>query len=221
VRFPFQRRPDLIGRAVASPGSASLALKRGIDVIVSSALLVLLSPLLVGIAVAVKLTSPGPIFYRWKVVGRGGRPFVGYKLRTMIANADDFKVALIAKNEVRGPIFKMRADPRITPIGRVLRKYSLDELPQLWSVLKGDMSLVGPRPPLQTEYPHFADWQKRKLAVRPGMTCLWQVSGRNDIHDFDERVRLDLEYIAKWSIWLDLTILARTVPTVLFARGAS
>jgi lipopolysaccharide/colanic/teichoic acid biosynthesis glycosyltransferase len=156
VRRSFKRRPDSIRRVVPESRSTSLALKRGIDVIVSSALLVLLSPLLVAIAVAIKLTSPGPIFYRWKVVGQGGRPFVGYKLRTMIANADDLKVAMMARNEVSGPIFKIRADPRITPIGRALRKYSLDELPQLWSVLKGDMSLVGPRPPLQTEYSHFA-----------------------------------------------------------------
>src|SRR5437773_7852858 len=140
-----------------------------------------------------------------RVVGKNGVEFPIYKFRTMIDRAEDMKAQLLEHNEMNGPVFKIRNDPRLTPLGRFLRKYSLDELPQLWSVLKGDMSLVGPRPPLQTEYAQFTEWQKGKLAVTPGMTCLWQVSGRNDIREFDEWVRLDLEYIGRWSLWLDLT----------------
>ncbi len=204
-----------------NPRRASLVAKRLVDIVGSGSLLLATSPLLGAIALAVKLSSPGPVFYRWQVVGQGGRPFTGYKFRTMVVNADELKAQLAAANEMTGPVFKMRDDPRITPIGRVLRKYSLDELPQLWSVLKGDMSLVGPRPPLQTEYAQFTDWQKQKLSVKPGMTCLWQVSGRNDIRDFDEWVRLDLDYIRNWSLWLDLKILVETIPAVIRARGAA
>jgi exopolysaccharide biosynthesis polyprenyl glycosylphosphotransferase len=195
--------------------------KRLVDIVGSGSLLLATSPLLGAIALAVNLSTPGPVFYRWQVVGQGGRPFTGYKFRTMVVNADELKAQLAAANEMTGPVFKMRDDPRITPIGRFLRKYSLDELPQLWSVLKGDMSLVGPRPPLQTEYAQFTDWQKQKLSVKPGMTCLWQVSGRNDIRDFDEWVRLDLDYVRNWSFWLDLKILIETIPAVLRARGAA
>src|SRR5207244_11951927 len=142
---------------------------------------------------------------------RRGRFFTGYKFRTMVPNAETLQADLAHRNEMRGPVFKMRDDPRVTRVGRILRRYSLDELPQLWSVLKGDMSLVGPRPPLQTEWARFSEWQRRKLSVTPGITCLWQIRGRNTICDFDEWVRLDIEYIEKWSLWLDLQILARTV----------
>ena len=197
-----------------------LAVKRALDVVVSAALLLIASPLLAALALGVKLTSRGPAFYRWEVVGEGGRPFTGYKLRTMVADADALKSSLMAENEMSGPVFKMKCDPRVTRFGRFLRTYSLDELPQLWSVLKGDMSLVGPRPPLRSEYARFSDYQKRKLAVKPGLTCLWQVRGRSAISDLDEWVRLDLEYIERWSLWLDLQILAATVPVVLFGRGA-
>ena len=203
------------------PRRASLVVKRLVDIVGSGSLLLATSPLLGAITLAVKLSTPGPVFYRWQVVGQGGHPFTGYKFRTMVVNADELKAQLAAANEMTGPVFKMRDDPRITPIGRFLRKYSLDELPQLWSVLKGDMSLVGPRPPLQTEYAQFTDWQKQKLSVKPGMTCLWQVSGRNDIRDFDEWVRLDLDYIRNWSLWLDLKILVETIPAVIRARGAA
>lgn len=195
-------------------------LKRALDVAVAALGLLVSSPLLAAIALAVKLSSPGPALYRWRVMGEGGRPFVGYKFRTMVANADELRTQLQANNEMSGPVFKMRNDPRITPLGRFLRRTSLDELPQLWSVLKGDMSLVGPRPPLQSEYPLFTKWQRQKLAVKPGITCLWQISGRSDIQDFDEWVRLDLEYIRGWSLWLDLKILLRTIPAVLRGRGA-
>lgn len=197
------------------------SVKRLLDVVIAGSALIVLSPVLAGIALLIKATSPGPAFYRWQVVGRAGRPFTGYKFRTMVVNADTLKAQLLADNEMSGPVFKIRHDPRITPIGRVLRKVSLDELPQLWSVLTGDMSLVGPRPPLQTEYALFTSYQKQKLAVTPGLTCLWQISGRNNIRDFDEWVRLDLEYIRNWSLWLDLKILLRTIPAVLTQRGAS
>jgi lipopolysaccharide/colanic/teichoic acid biosynthesis glycosyltransferase len=191
------------------------------DLALAIALLLVLSPFFLLIALAVRLTSSGPILYRWPVVGRGGRYFVGYKFRTMIEDADRRKSELLVNNEMRGPVFKMENDPRVTRVGRFLRRFSLDELPQLWSVLKGEMSLVGPRPPLQEEYEQFSDWQKQKLAVKPGITCLWQVSGRNRIRDFDEWVRLDLKYIQEWSLWLDIKIMFKTAIAVISARGAS
>jgi len=196
-----------------------LAIKRSLDITVSAVLLLLLSPILLVLAIAVKFSSPGPLFYRWKVVGRGGRPFTGYKFRSMVANADALREQLTRHNEMTGPVFKMSRDPRITRVGAWFRKYSLDELPQLFNVLKGDMSLVGPRPPLVTEYAQFSAYQKQKLAVKPGITCLWQVHGRNQISDFDEWVRLDLEYIARWSLSLDCAILARTLGAVLSGTG--
>jgi lipopolysaccharide/colanic/teichoic acid biosynthesis glycosyltransferase len=201
--------------------TAQAAVKRLIDVVAAATLLVLLSPLFLVIAVLVRATSQGPVFYRWRVVGERGRYFTGYKFRTMVDNADGLKAGLIASNEMSGPVFKMGDDPRITRCGRLLRRFSLDELPQLWSVLRGDMSLVGPRPPLQAEYERFNEWQKQKLAARPGITCLWQVSGRNAISDFDDWVRLDLEYIKNWSLWLDVKILFRTAVVVVTGRGAS
>ena len=193
--------------------------KRGLDVAVASALLVLLSPLLLAIAGAVRLTSPGPVFYRWRVLGKVGRPFVGYKFRTMVRDADQLKATLLPHNRMVGPVFKMIKDPRITPLGRWLRRYSLDELPQLWSVLRGDMSLVGPRPVFPQEYGQFELWQMRKLSVVPGITCLWQVNGRNAIADLDEWARLDLDYIDRWSLGLDLRILLRTLSAVVRGTG--
>lgn len=194
-------------------------LKRLIDIAVSATLLVILSPILLAAALAVRLSSPGPIFYKWKVLGKNNRDFVGYKFRTMVANADDLKAALADKNEMKGAAFKMKDDPRVTRVGRFLRQYSLDELPQLWSVLKGDMSLVGPRPPCRAEVDRYEFWQHRKVSVRPGITCLWQVRGRNRISDFSEWVRLDLEYIDNWSLLLDLKILLKTIPAVLRGTG--
>ncbi len=178
-----------------------------------------LSPLLLLVACIVRLSSPGPVFYRWRVVGQGGCPFTGYKFRTMVVNADALKLDLARANEMSGPVFKIKNDPRVTPVGRFLRKFSLDELPQLWSVLKGDMSLVGPRPPLRDEWEQFEPWQRRKLSVKPGITCLWQIRGRNDVRDFDEWVKLDLKYIDNWSLWLDLEILLLTIPAVLRGTG--
>jgi lipopolysaccharide/colanic/teichoic acid biosynthesis glycosyltransferase len=182
-------------------------------------LLVLLSPFFLVLALLVKFSSPGPILYNWRVVGEGGRPFLSYKFRSMVANADELKAGLDARNEMKGPVFKLTHDPRITSVGIWMRRYSLDELPQLYSVLKGDMSLVGPRPPLVTEYSRFSDYQKQKLAVKPGITCLWQVSGRNEVRDFDEWVRLDLEYVQNWSLTLDFKILFKTVHEVFSGSG--
>jgi exopolysaccharide biosynthesis polyprenyl glycosylphosphotransferase len=202
-------------------GRTYLICKRISDILVSTILLVLLSPLFLVLGILVKLTSPrGPIFYRWKVLGRNRRPFVGYKFRTMVPEADELKQQLLDKNEMKGPVFKMREDPRVIPVGKFLRKYSLDELPQLYSVLKGDMSLVGPRPPSREEADQFEFWQRRKLGVTPGITCLWQVNGRNNINSFDEWARLDLEYIQRASLFLDFQILFRTIPAVILGRGA-
>ena len=194
--------------------------KRAFDIVFSGAMLTILSPLLLVISVLIKLDDGGPIFYRWKVAGVSKKKFTGYKFRTMVVNADSIKEKLMEKNEMTGIVFKMTNDPRITRVGRFLRKYSLDELPQLWSVLKGDMTIVGPRPPLEGELQRFESWQRRKLSVKPGLTCLWQVSGRSTITDFDEWVRLDLAYIDNWSLWLDFKILLKTVPAVLSGRGA-
>jgi exopolysaccharide biosynthesis polyprenyl glycosylphosphotransferase len=211
----MQNRAFVISR----PPSWQRGMKRALDLVVSGIALLVLSPLLAVIALAVKLTSPGPALYRWNVVGQQGRFFEGYKFRTMVVDADQLKSQLLTQNEMQGPVFKIKNDPRITPVGRILRKFSLDELPQLWSVFKGDMSLVGPRPPLQSEYAHFTEYQKQKLAVKPGITCLWQISGRNEIRDFEEWVRLDLEYIRTWSLWLDFKILWRTLFVVLRGTG--
>jgi len=197
-----------------------LMIKRALDICVASIVLVLLAPLFGLIALIIRLTSPGPVFYRWKVVGLNKRAFTSYKFRTMVINADDLKEELQQQNEMKGPAFKMKKDPRITGVGRYLRKYSLDELPQFWSVLKGDMSIVGPHPPLQAELHHFDNWHRRKLSVKPGITCLWQINGRSDIKDFDEWVKMDLEYIDNWSLWLDTKILFKTIPVVLFGKGA-
>lgn len=199
---------------------AQLVGKRLCDAILAGIGVVVLLPLFAAIAVAILVTSGRPVLYAWKVVGRRGRFFTGYKFRTMVRDADAQLTQLEKHNEMSGPVFKMTADPRVTPIGRILRKLSLDELPQLWSVLVGDMSLVGPRPPLRTEWERFAPWQRRKLAVTPGITCLWQVSGRSNITDFDDWVRMDIEYIDSWSLVLDFRILIRTVSAVLLARGA-
>ena len=197
-----------------------LAVKRLMDAVLSALLLVVLAPVLVLIAIAVKATSPGPALFPCDWVGKDGRPFRGFKFRSMVAGADELEASLQDQNEMTGPAFKLTNDPRVTPLGRFLRKYSLDELPQLWSVLKGDLSLVGPRPPRAHEYARFTEFQRQKLAVKPGITCLWQVEGRHKISDYDQWVERDLEYIRRWSLWLDLTILARTVVVVLRGTGA-
>lgn len=200
-------------------GSHYLAIKRALDFVMALFLLLLLLPLFVLVAISIKIWSPGPVLYPWKVVGEGGRPFIGYKFRTMVPDADSMKPRLLNANEMGGPVFKMKNDPRITRLGRYIRKFSIDELPQLWSVLKGDMSLVGPRPPLRTEYSNFTGWQKQKLAVKPGITCLWQIRGRNEVRDFDDWVQLDLEYIQRRGFLLDLKILVKTFLVVVKGTG--
>jgi lipopolysaccharide/colanic/teichoic acid biosynthesis glycosyltransferase len=197
-----------------------LVVKRFVDVLLGTALLLIAMPPMALAALMIWLTDGRPLLYPWRVVGQHGKYFMGWKFRTMVRDADKRKQSLMVHNEMVGPVFKMRDDPRITKVGRILRRYSIDELPQLWSVLKGDMSLVGPRPPLVTEFERFEPWQKRKLSVTPGLTCLWQVQGRADIKDFDDWVKMDLEYIDSWSLLLDLKILSQTVKTVVLGRGA-
>jgi exopolysaccharide biosynthesis polyprenyl glycosylphosphotransferase len=197
-----------------------LFVKRVIDIVGSLVGLILLAPLFLIIAIAVKVSSPGPVVYTWEVYGFNKKPFKSWKFRTMVTNADALKGQLMPLNEMDGPVFKIREDPRITKVGKFLRKYSLDELPQLLSVLKGDMSLVGPRPAGQDELARYESWHRRRLSIKPGMTCVWQVSGRNEISKFDDWVRMDLEYIDNWSLWLDFKILGKTLPAVLFGKGA-
>ena len=173
------------------------------------------------IAIFIKLTSRGPVFFRQQRSGQNGRPFTLYKFRTMVTNAEQYRHELEAMNEMSGPVFKLTKDPRVTFVGKFLRKYSLDELPQFWNVLWGEMSLVGPRPLPVDEVKRFSDVaHRRRLSVKPGLTCLWQIGGRNKISDFKDWVRLDLEYIDNWSLWLDLKILLYTIPAVLRGTGA-
>jgi lipopolysaccharide/colanic/teichoic acid biosynthesis glycosyltransferase len=172
-------------------------------------------------AIAIKLTSRGPIFFRQQRAGLYGKPFTMYKFRSMVTNAEQLKQELQQLNEMSGPVFKITNDPRVTKVGAILRKFSIDEFPQVFNVLKGQMSLVGPRPLPVDEVARFDDVaHRRRLSVRPGLTCLWQISGRSDLHDFNEWVRLDLQYIDNWSLWLDCKILWRTVPVVLLGKGA-
>lgn len=196
-----------------------LTAKRVFDVIGATILLLLGAPLLLTIAALVRLTSKGPALYVQERIGRDGQPFNFYKFRSMHTQAHDVRVALEADNEATGPVFKIKHDPRITPVGRILRKLSLDELPQLVNVLTGSMSLVGPRPPLREEVAAYSTYERQRLMVTPGLTCIWQVSGRSDI-GFDEWVAMDLAYIRQWSLWLDLQILVRTLPAVVTGRGA-
>lgn len=199
----------------------ALFVKRLFDIVVSGLLLIFLSPLFALIALAIKITTPHlPIFYPWRVVGRNGVEFTGYKFTTMYADADEQKAKLEKYNEMKGPVFKIKNDPRVTPLGHLLRKFSINELPQLWSVLKGDMSLVGPRPAFRHELERYDFWQKRKLSIKPGITCLWQVRGRNKISNFNDWAALDLEYIDKWSLWLDLKILWQTFWVVIAGTGS-
>jgi exopolysaccharide biosynthesis polyprenyl glycosylphosphotransferase len=209
---------------LATAGPAELLpamIKRTLDCVFSSVLLVILVPLFIVVAVLVRLTSPGPVLFRQTRVGLNKRQFSIYKFRTMVDNAEQLQDQLLAMNEMSGPVFKIKKDPRVTPLGRILRKASIDELPQLFNVLKGDMSLVGPRAMSFRDYRLFdQDWQRRRFSVKPGITCLWQIHGRNSI-PFEQWMELDMQYIDKWSLWLDLKILAQTVPVVLRGTGAA
>ncbi len=195
-----------------------LLVKNGIDLVLACALLVLTAPLFALIALLIKSTSRGPIIFKQVRCGLGGREFVFYKFRSMVENAEAARSRLQHLNEMSGPVFKIGKDPRCTPVGRFLRKFSLDELPQLINILKGDMSFVGPRPPLPREVEDYQRWQRRRLRMKPGLTCLWQVRGRNEI-DFDEWMKLDLQYIDNWSLLLDVKIALKTIPIVLLGKG--
>jgi len=195
-------------------------LKRIVDVAGSALGLIVLAPVFLLVMLLVRITSRGPVFFVQDRCGLGGRVFRFHKFRTMVEDAEERKAELEHLNEMKGPVFKMRRDPRITRIGAILRKTSLDELPQLWNVLKGEMSLVGPRPPLPDEVERYDARQAQRLSVMPGITGLWQVSGRNSLSNFDTWLELDLEYARRWSLWLDLRILAKTVVVVVVARGA-
>ncbi|MHC4664098.1 MAG: sugar transferase [Planctomycetota bacterium] len=203
-----------------APHSAgALALKRLVDIVISFLALVLFSWLFIIISLAIKLTSKGPVFFRQTRSGKNGRTFTLCKFRTMVANAESLQKSVAHLNETSGPVFKIKKDPRVTRVGRLLRKFSLDELPQLWNVLIGDMSLVGPRPPIPAEVEKYERWQRRRLSMKPGITCLWQVRGRSRL-GFEDWMKLDMEYIDNWSLTLDFKILLLTLPAVLFARGA-
>ncbi len=222
-------RPDGFWRRVAFQGKrlmwkavvgGAYVFKRLLDIVAATILLILLAPLFLTIMLLIRLESPGPIFFRQIRVGRWGKLFTMWKFRSMYIDAEARKAALLAANESGGGvIFKMKQDPRITKVGRFIRKASIDELPQLWNVLVGDMSLVGPRPALPSEVNQYSLADRRRLEVIPGITCIWQVSGRSDI-PFPEQVKLDVQYIESSSFWQDLLILFKTVPAVLLGRGA-
>lgn len=224
-RIAKKFRADLIyGLPIISIGyvpenQVALAVKRGMDIIFSLFALILLAPFFLIIITAIKLSSPGPAFWKWNWVGPSNKPYHAWKFRTMVVGADKMKAQLAGLNEMTGPVFKIARDPRVTPIGRFLRKFSLDELPQLWTVLKGDMSLVGPRPPMPNEIVRYESWHRRKLSIKPGLTCLWQISGRNKINNFNDWVKMDLQYIDNWSLGLDIKIIFKTVIAVLRGTG--
>lgn len=216
----FYGRPVIVFRSVPEYSWQGLV-KQGIDVCGALVLITVFSLPLIGAALAIKFTSPGPILFRQRRCGLNGRPFTMLKFRSMVSDAEQRKVELAALNEMSGPVFKVTNDPRVTRVGAILRKWSIDEFPQLFNVLRGEMSLVGPRPLPVDEVERFDDpAHRRRLSVKPGLTCLWQVSGRNNVKDFKDWVRLDLEYIDNWSLWLDVKILCRTVPVVLVGTGA-
>jgi exopolysaccharide biosynthesis polyprenyl glycosylphosphotransferase len=218
-RFEGEGRNRVVSMKV-SPEDPRHSVKRVLDVAGALAGLVLLAPVLAAIALAVKLTSHGPVIFAQERHGMGRRPFRMYKFRTMVADAERRQASLEAVNEADGPVFKIRNDPRVTPLGAWLRRTSLDELPQLWNVLRGEMSLVGPRPLPLRDVRHFQEsWLMRRFSVKPGLTCLWQIRGRSDV-GFDDWMALDLQYIDRWSLALDLRIIARTVPAVLRGAGA-
>jgi len=215
-RFLFLRKKYSWVFVVAS----TQLIKRSLDILLSTLLMLMLSPLFLILALFIKLQDSGPVFYVENRVGKWGAEFPLPKFRTMVVGANEMKEKLQQQNEHKGGItFKIKKDPRITPLGRVLRKTSIDELPQLWCVLKGEMSLVGPRPPLPNEVANYTLDDRRRLDIVPGITCIWQVSGRADI-PFDKQVHLDVEYIESQSFWLDLKLLLKTIPAVILGKGA-
>jgi exopolysaccharide biosynthesis polyprenyl glycosylphosphotransferase len=216
----FYGKPVMVFRSTPD-ASWQGVLKQILDLIGAACLLVATLPIILVVAILIKWTSPGPVFFRQKRCGLNGRPFTMLKFRSMNSDAEQRKAELAFLNEMEGPVFKVTNDPRITPVGRFIRRYSIDELPQLINVLRGEMSLVGPRPLPVDEVSRFNDLaHRRRLSVKPGLTCLWQISGRNNVRNFGDWVRLDLEYIDNWSIWLDLKILWWTIPAVMSGSGA-
>lgn len=204
------------------PNKLNTFVKRSTDIFFSALLIICLSPILLVSAIGIKLFMGGPILYKEKRIGYKGKEFDFYKFRTMVENANDLKCDLLKKNEMGGPFFKIKNDPRVTKLGKLLRKLSLDELPQLFLVLKGDMSLIGPRPPQVDEYLKLKQWQRQaKTTMKPGISCIWQTSGRNLIKDHNEWMRLDFIYVKNWSLWLDFKIFLKTIPAVLSGIGAS
>ncbi len=212
---------NIISFNMVQQNEVELAIKRLIDIIGALVALAFFTPFIIVAAIGIWISDGRPVLYNWNVIGINKKPFKSWKFRTMIKDADKVKDELMNKNEMEGPVFKIKNDPRIIPFGRWLRKWSIDETPQLFSVLKGDMSLVGPRPAGPFELEKYESWQRRKLSIKPGITCLWQVNGRNNISKFDDWVKLDLEYIDNWSLLLDLKILLKTIPSVLRGKGAS
>lgn len=194
-------------------------IKRLIDVVCSFLGVLVLSPLFIIIAIIIKTTSKGPVFFSQKRVGKDGKEFDMYKFRSMVVNAEELKEKLAAQNEMSGPMFKMKDDPRVTKVGKFIRKTSIDELPQLWNVLKGDMSLVGPRPSLPKEVAQFEEWMYKRLEVKPGLTCYWQVSGRNNI-DFEDWMKLDVKYVDERSTWIDIKLIFKTVGVLFGDKNA-
>jgi exopolysaccharide biosynthesis polyprenyl glycosylphosphotransferase len=216
----FMGRPVMVFRTVPEASWQALT-KQILDFVLAGVGLIILAVPFVALALIIKLTSKGPVLFRQQRCGLNGRPFMMLKFRSMVVDAEAQKEGLAAQNEMSGPVFKLTNDPRVTPIGRLMRKWSIDELPQLINVLVGDMSIVGPRPLPVDEVKRFDDLaHRRRLSVKPGLTCLWQVSGRNNITDFRDWVRMDLEYIDNWSLWLDFKILCLTIPAVLSGSGA-
>lgn len=213
------RDVELLSLSSAPESELLLFFKRTFDVLCAAFSLALLAPFMLIIAAAIRVTSPGPVFFRQTRCGIGGRQFMLYKFRSMINNAEQLKAELHQLNELDGPVFKISDDPRITPVGRWLRRFSIDELPQLWNILRGDMSFVGPRPAVPEEVEQYEPWQRRRLRMRPGLTCIWVLEGRNHL-DFNRWIQLDLAYIDTWSLWLDAKIFFRTIPIVLSGRGA-
>ena len=216
----FAGRPMLVFRSTPEV-SWALMIKRSIDVMGSALALMIFAIPMAVVAVMIRFTSPGPVIFRQRRAGQFGKPFVMYKFRSMTDDAEMRRAELEPFNQMSGPVFKVESDPRITPLGRWLRRTSFDELPQLWNVLTGNMSLVGPRPLPLYEVEKFENTaQRRRLSVKPGLTCLWQISGRNQVRDFRDWVRLDLDYIDRWSLALDFKILLRTIPAVILGLGA-